>query len=196
MLLAAIVLSFQMDKTFSVGYLTAVCSFFAVSSVIYDENENGYPFLMTLPAMRKTFVREKYLFVVLCGCGAWIIAVLIADISKMAGEGSLPDSNFYLEAVLVIPVVLLMAAVVFPFQFKFGADRGKFVVLIVLGIVFLFGYLISEICAMIGFDWQKLSDSLFVLREGMIEPLAIAVSAVVLVISCGISSNIMMKREL
>lgn len=89
-----------------------------------------------------------------------------------------------------------MAAVVFPFQFKFGADRGKFVVLIVLGIVFLFGYLISEICAMIGFDWQKLSDSLFVLREGMIEPLAIAVSAVVLVISCGISSNIMMKREL
>ncbi len=195
MLLAAIVLNFQIGEAFAIGYLTSVCSFFAISSAIYDESENGYPFLLTLPVMRETFVREKYVFAVLCNIGTWLIAVLMAGTSKIISEGSFPEIKFHSGIVLVIPLFLVFAAIVFPFQFKFGADRGKFVFLIALGVIFLIGYVASKVFAALGFDWERMFDSLSILWGGMTELLIFVASAVIVLVSCGISGNIMKKRE-
>lgn len=43
-----------------VGLTTLMLSMFSITSITYDEYENGMPFLFTLPITRKEYVREKY----------------------------------------------------------------------------------------------------------------------------------------
>lgn len=43
-----------------VGLTTLIFSLFSITSITYDEYENGMPFLLTLPITRKEYVQEKY----------------------------------------------------------------------------------------------------------------------------------------
>lgn len=188
-------LNFYSDTTFTIGYVTIICTFLAISTITYDEYDNGYSFLMTLPVQRKTFVREKYLFSLLCSGCAWIIGVLIAFVYKIVKEGGFPALEFGLGASTIIPVMLLMIAVVLPLEFKFGSERGKIAVFISFGVVFVAAYLISKIYSMAGLDLGEILNSLSMLHLGVIVLFALAVSAVLFVISCRISGNIMEKKE-
>ena len=68
------------DFTFMVGFITFILSLFTVSSISYDEFDNGYPFLLTLPFSRKTYVIEKYVFGLILGLTGWLVSVLISYI--------------------------------------------------------------------------------------------------------------------
>lgn len=61
LLLVAVILNYNSDGTFIIGYLTVIGSFFVLSTIGYDEHGNSFAFLMTLPVMRKTYAGEKYL---------------------------------------------------------------------------------------------------------------------------------------
>ena len=53
----AIIMGLNSDSTFTMAYLTFVCSFFVLSTISYDEFDNCYPFLMTLPVKRSDYVK-------------------------------------------------------------------------------------------------------------------------------------------
>ena len=48
--------------TFVLPYVGFVSSFFVLSTISYDEYDNGNAFLFTLPFERKVYVVEKYVF--------------------------------------------------------------------------------------------------------------------------------------
>ncbi len=58
-LFMTLVMGMSMDGSFLVGYLTMLMMMIAVGTLNYDEFDNGFAFLMTLPFDRKTYVREK-----------------------------------------------------------------------------------------------------------------------------------------
>ena len=58
----ALIMGQSMEGEFLVGYLTMFAVLVAIGTTSYDEFDNGFAFLMTLPFDRKTYVREKYLF--------------------------------------------------------------------------------------------------------------------------------------
>ena len=43
----------------AVGYVTFIFTLFTVSTISYDEYDNGYPFLFTLPITRRQYVNRK-----------------------------------------------------------------------------------------------------------------------------------------
>ena len=43
------------------AYVTFILTLFTVSTISYDEYDNGYLFLFTLPITRKQYINEKYL---------------------------------------------------------------------------------------------------------------------------------------
>lgn len=47
------------DPAFVVMYVTLIFASFLMSTMSYDEFDNGYPFLFTLPISRKLYVQEK-----------------------------------------------------------------------------------------------------------------------------------------
>ena len=65
------------SPSFIVSYITIIFSFFTATTVSYDEYDNCYLFLMTLPVTRKGYVNEKYVFGFISTCTAWLVGVTI-----------------------------------------------------------------------------------------------------------------------
>lgn len=68
---------FQNEISFPLGFLPFVISLFSLSTISYDEFDNGNAFLFSLPISRKDYVKEKYLLSFLLGFGALILGLLI-----------------------------------------------------------------------------------------------------------------------
>lgn len=127
-----LLLTFQQGSMFVVMYLTMLAMMFAISTVNYDEYDNGYPFLMTLPADRSTYVRAKYLLIVLVGIlGCLAGSAMYALYMARQGGGNLEES--LAEAAIYLLVALQVADVMLPLQLKFGAEKGRMVLFFVIG---------------------------------------------------------------
>lgn len=190
-LFMAVVLNFSSNTTFVVYYLTFVCSFFAMSSISYDENDNGYPFIFTLPIDRNIYVREKYLFGVILNFGSWLLGLCICFIFQ-AVKNNLTDFTGSIAALaLMIPVMLIFNSVVFPLLFKFGSEKGRIVMLCVFGIVFFIGYVLSRVV-----NLEELIHIVYGYPVTVLGLLVVAVTAVILVVSYVASVAIMKKKEL
>ena len=53
---------FTDNISFIIGYISVVSAMFTLSSISYDEFDNGSAFLFSLPISRKDYVMEKYMF--------------------------------------------------------------------------------------------------------------------------------------
>lgn len=55
------------SASFVISYVTIIFFMFVLTSISYDEMDHSISFLFTLPISRKTYVREKYVFSLICG---------------------------------------------------------------------------------------------------------------------------------
>lgn len=193
----AIMLNFNADsgRTFVVGYMTFVCSVFALSTISYDENENGYSFLMTLPVMRKTYAREKYVFGLLMSSSAWVVAVVISVIFYVVRMDDILSLDLLVGAAAFIPAYIVQLAVMLPLQLQFGGEKGKIAMLLAFGIALFAVYFAVRGLQMAGMDVEKLIKDLSVMQQGVLVLLCLAISIVVLLVSVMISGRIMCRKE-
>ena len=101
----ALLMGMCVDGSFMIGYLTFLSAVYVVGTISYDEFDNGYPFLMTLPIDHRIYVWEKYLFCFLAGAGAWVVALVLyflCDLLKGIPIGSLSEA--ILQAAVFIPI--------------------------------------------------------------------------------------------
>src|SRR5699024_992586 len=78
-----IMIANESGYTFAGYYLTFLASLFTLSTFSYDEENGGTGFLMTLPADRKTYVKEKFLFGILLTGGSWLVSCLLSAVFLM-----------------------------------------------------------------------------------------------------------------
>lgn len=75
----------QETPYFVIAYITTMFSMFTITTLTYDEFENGAAFLFTLPFGRRDYVKEKYLYgMITCVLGVVIVtlaSVIIYTIS-------------------------------------------------------------------------------------------------------------------
>lgn len=195
LLFIAVTLNFSSEGIFVVGYLTFVSTFFVISTISYDEHANGLAFLMTLPVIRKTYVREKYIFGLLLGGCGWGASVIISAINLIcSGERFFDIINFLSEAVFLIPTYVLVLALMIPFPIKFGVEGGRIAIIIFVGIAVCIGYFFTR------YEW--LADSVVMVINNWLptDPwnlmfLFLFASIVAVCISCAMSCRIMSKKE-
>ena len=75
----ALIMGLTQSNTFIMGYLPFCMAIFVTSLISYDEVDNGFQFLMTLPVSRSLYVNEKY---ILCMGSAIISWILSAEIGR------------------------------------------------------------------------------------------------------------------
>lgn len=63
--------------TFVIPYMTIFSAIIGLSSINYDEFDNGSAYLLSLPITREKYIFEKYLFSLSIGLAGWILSVLI-----------------------------------------------------------------------------------------------------------------------
>ena len=185
--------------TFVLPYVGFVCSFFVLSTISYDEYDNGNAFLFTLPFDRKIYALEKYIFgIVTGGAGLLLIlAFILIYTDGMAGAeqtaGQMGETLF--TAGVSAALLFFFLAVMIPFQLKFGPEKGRIAMFIVLlgTMALVFG-----IVKLAGLDDSALREAARVMgRKGLsgVAAVCIAAAAAVMVISMFISARILEKKE-
>lgn len=176
------------------GFLSFVMSMFVLSTISYDEFDNGNAFLFTLPVSREGYVAEKYVFSLLLGGGSWFFATVVAVIFSV-GKGSADIADIAVSSAMIIPVMLIMQAVMIPFQLKFGGEKSRIAMISAFGLLCIIGILIKKAVEMLGFDILKILDNLPMMGMGMLLAVAIGIAVVILLVSVRISISVMKRKE-
>ena len=194
LLFIAFCLNMNSDSGFAIGYMTFVSAFLVLNTISYDEYDNGYPFLFTLPVERKTYAIEKYVFGLLAGAIAWVIGVLISLVQSVMGKG-LPMQELLKICPVFIGIVILLMAVMIPFPLIFGREKGLIVTFVAMGMLVLVAYLTEKLCESRGMDVDQLVDTLSALNLGLLELAFCAGALVLFLVSCGICVACVKKKE-
>ncbi|MGX7109354.1 ABC-2 transporter permease [Facklamia miroungae] len=186
------------DKLFFMTYTSMVGIFSIVSTISYDEYDNGMPLLLSLPYTRQDYVRSKYLFAVIT-----IITLLIFEVGLISGmaifknieEFSFTDNFFEILSTLVVSSA--MCWILLPIYLKYGVKKAMIAMVVVGGLLFggIMGvlYLIREF-KLISLDQIQFLQN-FLANDWNVFFLLILVIVGMMGISYYISSRIMQKRE-
>lgn len=183
------------DVTFPLGFLTFVVSLFTLSTISYDDFDNGNAFLFTLPITRNSYVLEKYCLGLLLGFLAWILATASGAIA-MVFKGTLAITDFMMIALIILPVMIAMQAIMIPFQLKFGGEKGRIAMLGAFGALAVIALMIVKGAkAVFNIDLIHVYNTLPAVSMSMLAAIAVMAALVLLLISMKISLSIMNKKE-
>lgn len=181
---------------FAMGYATVLVSMFTISTISYDDYENGMAYLFTLPVSRRDYVMGKYLFGILS-----TLLALVAATAISFGIGAVQKVGFGMEefvsvAAMSIVLASFMLAFSLPVQLKFGAERSRVALLLVMGIAVLIGFLTVKATEAAGVDLEAVLDGLFQDSLARTFIILVLIGVALLVISYQVSVRIMEKKEL
>lgn len=137
LLILAIVIGmmiFTDDVVFPLGFLSFVALLFTVSTISYDDFDNGNAFLFTLPITRNNYVIEKYFLGLLVGGIAWILATVLGIVATVLKD-TLPVAELVQSALIILPILIVVQAIMLPFQLKFGGDKGRIAMIGAFGVL-------------------------------------------------------------
>lgn len=179
-----------------VSYVTVILAIFTVSTISYDEYENCYLFLFTLPVTRKQYTVEKYVFTLLLVVGAWLISMAVGIVIWAVQGMETSLSEVVLGGCLIAPIPLLFDSVLIPVRLKFDGERGKLVIPIVAGglalLVVCIYQILEKIPGNVLGDLVAAANRLGVGELGAIFGVA---AVVALIISFLCSMHVMEKKE-
>lgn len=142
-------------RSFSSSFIMIMLALAGISTLSYDDFENGMPFLMTLPVSRKTYVKEKYLVCFLSGAAGLVLAavlgIVIFKMPLLHGEEPL---------LFVFPVYFaiaeIMTAVMIPTRIKFGPEKSRVVGMGIVVAIFLAVFGIGSFLELLSVDTDAL----------------------------------------
>jgi len=174
--------------SFAIGYFTFVTAIFAITTISYDEFDNGLAFLMTLPVTRKQYVAEKYLLGAGLTAAAWGIEAITGVICKGVAElqGCLSEKIIY------IPLALLMLSVSLPLVIHFGAEKGRYIAMVMWAIIIAVVYILIKT---MGLSADAVDAWLNGLNRGMVLAGVVLFTVIVYMGSFWIGVRLMEKKE-
>lgn len=188
---------FTGNYQFWATYITIFIVSFCVGTVSYDEFDKGYAYLFTLPVSRRGYVREKYLFgmiMVTASCALSLALGGTVQLLRVQKEPVRPADMLYLAPVILL-LGFVMLAVLLPVYLKYGAERGRMVILLVyLGIaVAVLGplYLMQKA----GIDPKTLDRELENMPRAVLAGAAALFLALLFAGSLAVSYHIMERKE-
>lgn len=139
-----ILLSLWMENYF---YIAFVIPFYIVMLVIsafsYDELNNSNTYLVALPYDRKTIVKARYGLCALSIITSLIIGLILSLVIPMLNKEMDFASTFASTASSILGVIFVIALLI-PFFYQFGVQKGRIVLFIaIIGISLLLGIIIS-----------------------------------------------------
>ena len=191
----AVILGFSTGGTFVVGYTTFCILILAVSTISYDEFDNGFSFLMTLPITRQGYVVEKYILCSICGVVAWIFSVVVCICENQYKQVTVVTEDLLMEAAIMLPIVLFIMDIMIPVQIKYGSEKSRIVLISVMGIVMIVGIGVKKAVEMLDLPLESLFEKLQSITEGQVLVGSIIFIIVATLLSFAISYRIMNNKE-
>lgn len=194
LVIAAVFMLAGQDLSFIVSYCSILAMFFAISTISYDEFNNGYAALFTMPITRRQYAMEKYLFALLIGGGVWTAAALLGGVIGAARDIEFVPVEWLAGSAAVFAVMWTLMMVMFPINLKYGAEKSRTASLVLMFAVFAVIMMLVKIKPFT-LMFQNAVTSLEQLGGIGVLLLGAAVLAVLTVISMAASVRIMNKKQ-
>ena len=186
--------AYLQDASFVIPYLAFIGATFASSTLSYDEYDNGYAYLLSMPVTRKGYVTEKYILGFILGGGGWLAGAVISVAAGMVRHTADPADTMMM-ALLLLPVPLIFLSLLLPFYLKFGGEKGRIIMVATIGVMFALFAVGTKLAKKMNISLDGLIEGIFVMSTGMAVLCAIAVGIAVTILSFRISIGIMGKKE-
>ena len=134
----------QETPYFVITYITTMFSMFTITTLTYDEFENGAAFLFTLPFSRRDYVKEKYLFAGILLLIGLIVSMIMWYITAVIKTGNIAWDDWMSCCIGGVTAGLMMVAVALPAQLKFGPERGRIALVTIVLLAVALGILMQE----------------------------------------------------
>ncbi len=196
-LMAVLYLVIYKDPTFAVVFITVMCTMFTISTLSYDEYENGSAFLFTLPITKKDYVKEKYLFAGILLLIGLIVSMIMWYITAVIKTGNIAWDDWMSCCIGGVTAGLMMVAVALPAQLKFGPERGRIALVTIVLLAVALGILMQEFTKGTKFaqSAKRILNQIDKLGTKGILGVIVIIWVIVGVISMIISMRVMEKRE-
>jgi hypothetical protein len=138
-------IAFTSDGSFVIGYSAGLLGMLGLSTLAFDERDNGFPFLFSLPVDIRTYVNEKYLFCTLldvAGMAFGTVLFFLACLTKGNMEMFREDIVY---ALLYLPATLLLILSILPIQLIYGIERSRIITFVLYGILFVLSAVLVKI---------------------------------------------------
>ncbi|MCM1173496.1 MAG: ABC-2 transporter permease [Blautia sp.] len=200
-LILLVVLLLAMQKHdgyyFLIGYTMMIFTLLVLNTISMDEYYKSFPFLMTMPVKRKTYVTEKY--TLMLGFGFLGAALSTALCILLHREMTRP---LILAGITTYIILALFQLLMLPIQLKFGGEKGRIVLIGLLACVTVIATSLHKILpglfgiqGDIGNLIQNMVMGFLSLPAGMIALTTLCAFAVCLILSYCISLRIMRRKE-
>ena len=179
--------------------LTAVAAMIVMmlpaNSISYDEFYHWDRYVLTMPVSRKMVVQSKYVLCFLLCC----FMLLVGTAFTLLVGGSFFDA--FVSTLCVAAMALIISALALPFMFKWGAQRGRLILIFICGAAgavlaillmsFSFGNLSGPVGGLMAGEGQHSG----VLTAGMLTAGLLLLSAIATAVSYRIACSIYLKKE-
>lgn len=175
-----------------VTYCIVLGGLLVLNTISYDNFDNGYAYLFTLPVTPKLYVAEKYLLAILCSGAGCVFAIgMMAVLQENAGLWE--RLGFSLGAWLGI---LWVISIMLPLNLKYGTEKSRILTFVWVIAVAALMALVSEfgdvVLPQAGTQLlqtlEKLGSIGLLLAGG-------GLTAAVFLLSMAVSTRIMQKKE-
>lgn len=178
------------------GYVMIMLSLYIPSLISYDEMDNGYAWLFTMPVSRKQYVLEKYIFGFLCITAGILLCAAAGTVQILMLDGEQDLGEWLFTCGVFLLIGILFQALVMPFRLKYEGDKGRVVMFAVVVVFVLLFYGAVRLAGIFTDDgigrFMSFLDSLGV--AGMLGCGAV-ITVAAAVVSALCSCRIMEKRE-
>lgn len=127
MLIYALIGYVDNNASMLVAVVAVVAMMLPANSISYDEFYHWDCYVLTMPVSRKMVVQSKYVLCVLLSC----FMLLVGVVFTMLLGGSFIDAFFGTWCVAVLS--LIISALALPCMFKWGAQRGRLILVLICG---------------------------------------------------------------
>lgn len=175
-------------------YMSILCMMLCISTFSYDDYSKWNRYALALPLTRKDIVKSRYVFALILIGLSFIVGSLVNLIGLFVY-----DSVITLELIFSIPlatiiVITIIIAILFPAMYKYGAEKGRLVLLLFSILLGIAGYGINYLFRNITIDVTLLNNGMsFLMNYGVY--LIILIALLSLYISYIKSIQIYQKKE-
>ena len=123
------------NTAFAVVYANILFVTFGITTISYDNYDNGYAFLFTLPISRKLYVMEKYVFSMLSIATGTVLSLILMVVVSFIKEDYILATS---EIAFVIGYgigAIVISSIMLPVNLKFGPEKGRIAMVVLIAIV-------------------------------------------------------------
>lgn len=195
LLCVVIVLGSVDDPSFVIAYAAILMLMMALGTISYDEFDNGYSFLFTLPISRKEYVVEKYILCSAYCFGAGVAAVAACTAVMLARQKDVAVTDMLQISICIIAVSFVILALMLPTMLKFGPEKSRIFTFAIVGVVVVCGMILGKLSEYLSIDMDGVVNALGKISDGGFTIAAVFVAAAAVVFSFLISVRIMERKE-